>query len=53
MPAVFSLVVILAAAALIWQLARRGERRRKHLPGPAGYLEYRTDLPFDLSLIHI
>ena len=35
MPAVFSLVVILAAAALIWQLARRGERRRKHLPGPA------------------
>ena len=47
MPAVFALGGILAAAALIWQLARRGERRRKHLPGPAGYLEYRTDLPFD------
>ena len=36
MPAVFSLVLILAAAALIWQLARRAERRRKSAPAPPG-----------------
>lgn len=50
MPAVFSLVFICAAAALIWQLARRQERRRAAAPGPAGALEYRTDLPFDACL---
>lgn len=50
MPAVFSLALILAAAALIWQIARRQQRRRQAGPGGAGYLEYRTDLPFDACL---
>lgn len=50
MPALFSLVLIAALAALAWQLARRQDARRKAAPGKAGYLEYRTDLAFDECL---
>lgn len=49
MPALLSLVCILAAAALIWRLARR-TAGRKGAGGQAAWLEYRTPLAFDECL---
>lgn len=50
MPPLLSLALVLAAAVLAWQLARRKDLRRKTAPGPAGCLEYRTPLAFDECL---
>lgn len=50
MPAIFSVVAIVAAAALCWRLARHLETKRaKKAPG-ADCLEYRTALAFDECL---
>lgn len=51
MPAVLSLVLVVAAGALCWRLARRLEQKRAaKAPGGGECLEYRTDLAFDECL---
>ena len=51
MPALLSLVLIVAAGALCWRLARRLETKRAdRARGGDGCLEYRTCLAFDECL---
>lgn len=42
-----SALVLAAAVGLIWAGLRRQQAKRRAAPGPAGVLEYRTDLPLD------
>lgn len=42
-----SALLLAAALGLIWAALRRQEQKRRSSPGPAGVLEYRTDLPLD------